>query len=69
VLQPAVEDRVVKGDAVEGVDVAEEEITEDQEEEPPDPGWPGGIRCHGRAILVAVAIWGRAIAGFGYIAA
>lgn len=28
-------------------------------------GWVGGVRCQGRAVLVAVAVWGAAIAGFG----
>jgi MFS family permease len=28
-------------------------------------GWTGGVRRHGRAILVAAAAWGAAIAGFG----
>ncbi|HEX6222442.1 MAG TPA: MFS transporter, partial [Acidimicrobiia bacterium] len=30
-------------------------------------GWVGAIRRHGRAVVVAVIVWGAAIAGFGMV--
>ena len=30
-------------------------------------GWVGGVRCQGRAVVVAVVLWGAAIAGFGLV--
>jgi hypothetical protein len=31
------------------------------------PGWVGGVRRQGRAVIVAVVVWGAAIAAFGLV--